>query len=44
VYITHLAAADTIDEDVIDRRRGKATVQEALQNAMRRHFSGLELR
>lgn len=44
VYITHLAAADTIDEDVIDRRRGKATVQEALQNAMRRHFSGSGLR
>ena len=36
VYVYHLAARNTIDEAVIDRLQGKATVQEALQNAMRR--------
>lgn len=39
VYIYHLAAEGTIDLDVIDRLRGKATVQEALQNAMKRKSS-----
>ena len=37
VYIYHLTAAGTTDQDVHARLRGKATVQEALQNAMRRH-------
>lgn len=36
VYVTYLAAADTIDEDVLERQRGKADTQEALLAAMRR--------
>lgn len=36
VYVYRIAASNTIDEQVIDRLRGKATLQEALQNALKR--------
>lgn len=36
VYVYHLAASGTIDDDVILRRHGKATTQEALMRAVRR--------
>jgi len=36
VYVYHIAARGTIDEDVQERQRGKADVQEALLAAMRR--------
>lgn len=36
VYIYHLAARGTIDEDIIDRREGKASAQDALLSAVRR--------
>lgn len=36
VYVYHIAARGTIDGDVIDRREGKATTQDALLHAVRR--------
>lgn len=38
VFVHRIVAADTLDEDVLDRLQGKATVQQALMRAMeRRH-------
>jgi SNF2 family DNA or RNA helicase len=36
VFIHYILAADTVDEDVMERLEGKASVQEALMSAMRR--------
>ena len=36
VFVHHICAADTIDEGILDRLRGKTSVQDALLNAMKR--------